>query len=272
MCKKDRETAKNDSLKVINPEASSSKGASSATGTLYAIGVGPGDPELITLKASKILGSIKYLFAATSKGEKESLALKIAMPHVKNGPEIIPLMFPMVRDKEALEKAWNEAAKKVCEPLFKGMDAAFVTLGDPSTYSTFTYLHRKLKAMAPGLKVEIIPGITSFQAAAARLQVPLAEAEESLAVVSGAKGSREIRQILPYCDNLVIMKAYRHYGEIVRCLEEMGLAQKTMAVRRVGLEGESVTTRLKEWDGQKPSYFTLLLTKKGKREKKLHDS
>ncbi len=241
-------------------------------GTLYAIGVGPGDPDLITLKALKVLERTEYLFAATSKGEKKSLALEIARPHLKMGPEITPLVFPMTRDKEVLEKAWLEAAQKVLTPLSNGKSATFVTLGDPCTYSTFTYLFRKLMEIEPEVRVEIIPGITSFQAAAARLKVPLAEGEESLGVVSGAKGSGEIRNIIHHCDNLVIMKAYRHYDDIVKCLEEMDLADKTMAVRRVGLEGESITTKLKDWDGEKPSYFTLLLTKKWKKHKKLHHS
>ncbi len=242
------------------------------SGTLYAVGVGPGDPELLTIKGKRVLERVKYVFSATSKREKESLALDIARPFLKEDAQIVPLVFPMVRDKKILEEAWTNAAKKVLELLGTGSDGAFVTLGDPCTYSTFTYLHRTVTTLLPGTKVEIIPGITSFQAAAARVKSPLAEGEESLAVVSGAKGSKEIKRLAHHVDNLVIMKAYRHYNKVVDCLDELGLLRGTVAVRRVGLEGESVTGKLRDWDGHRPSYFTLLIAKKNREDKKLHNS
>ncbi len=242
------------------------------TGTLYAVGVGPGDPELLTIKGRRVLEEVSCVFSATSKGSRHSLALDIASPFLKSDAKVIPLVFPMVRDKKLLERAWQDAAKKVIEPLGRGANVAFVTLGDPCTYSTFTYLHRTLLSMEDRLHVEIIPGITSFQAAAARIKTPLSEGEESLSVVSGAKGSAEIEKIASCTDNLVIMKAYRHYNKIVKCLEKLGLLDKTVAVRRVGLQGESVTRRLKEWNGDKASYFTLLLAKKENRARKLHNS
>ncbi len=239
-------------------------------GTLYAIGVGPGDPELVTVKAAKVLERTKYLFAATSGKNQKSLALSVASFYLKNNPQIIRLVFPMVRDKAILQQAWQDAALRIIEILSKGDDATFVTLGDPSTYSTFTYLLRSITDKDPHIKVQVIPGITSFQAAAAKLKIPLAEGEESLTIVSGAKGSNEIRRTITQCDNMVILKAYRHYQQIIETLEELGLKGKTVAARRVGLEGESITKKLNKWDGQKPSYFTLLITKKGTKGKKLH--
>ncbi len=242
------------------------------SGTLYAVGVGPGDPELLTIKGKRVLERVKYVFSATSKREKKSLALDIARPFLKEDAQIVPLVFPMVRDKKVLEEAWKNAAQKVLELLGTGSDGAFVTLGDPCTYSTFTYLQRTVTSLLPETKVEIIPGITSFQAAAARVKSPLAEGEESLAVVSGAKGGKEIKRLAHHVDNLVIMKAYRHYNEVVDCLDELGLLKGTVAVRRVGLDGESVTEKLRDWDGHKPSYFTLLISKKNREDKKLHNS
>ncbi len=240
-------------------------------GTLYAIGVGPGDPELITLKAKRILETVKSVFSATSNPKKESLALKIVSPHLNHHSKILPLVFPMTRDEKSLECAWQAAAKKVLSVLDAGEDAAFVTLGDPCTYSTFTYLHRTVTEIEPEIEIEIVPGITSFQAAAARLKIPLTEAEESLVVVSGAKGGMEISRAAKKFDNLVIMKAYRHYDEIVRCLDELGLLDNTVAVRRVGLSGESITSKVADWNGNEPSYFTLLITKKGETKKKLQN-
>ncbi len=232
-----------------------------ATGILYGIGVGPGDSNLLTLEAVEILGRVKWIFAASSNRNGKSLALEIASSYFNERANVQPLYFPMTRDKERLEEAWQANCQKVQNVLTMPDDAAFVTLGDPSTYSTFTYLLRKLNCNNEfGWK--IVPGITSYQASAAVLGLPLAEAEESLTIVSGAKGIDELEMALTYSDNIIIMKAYRHYREIVRLLKEKGLADRTVAVRRCGLPGQEISFDIEEWDGEERSYFTLLIVKK----------
>jgi len=238
------------------------------SGKLYGIGVGPGDPQLLTIKAMKILEKMKYIFTAASDSSGRSLALEIVSDYIAPDAKVHPLHFPMTRKKERLERAWRENCEKVKKVLSLPEDAAFITLGDPSTYSTFTYLMRKLDQIVD-LRCEIVPGITSYQASAALAGLPLAEAEESITIVSGAKGTRELERALTYSDNIVIMKAYRHYREIVKFLKEKGLAGQSVAVRRCGLPGEEISLKIDEWNGEEKSYFTLLIVKKRPLHKKL---
>ena len=159
-------------------------------GHLYGIGVGPGDPELLTMKAARILGCVDLILAASSTKNEGSLALDIARPHLSPGAEIISLGFPMTRSGDALRAAWEENARLVLAELEKGRDAAFLTLGDPMLYSTFAYLLRTLRGLAPDQSVTVVPGITSFQAAAAATETVLAEGSENLLVLPGIR--REI--------------------------------------------------------------------------------
>ena len=240
-------------------------------GILFGIGVGPGDPELLTLKAQKLLLRIKYVFTATSGHSKESLALKIASPHLRKDAIVYPLSFPMTREKKELKKAWEKNAQNVLNILNKGEDAIFLTLGDPSTYSTFTYLYRTLYKLDETIKIKVIPGITSFQAAAATLQIPLVESEESFVVISGAKGTEEFKKVIECCDNIVILKAYKKYNDLVSCIEDYNLIDNAIGIRHIGLKEESIAWDITQWDGDKPSYFTLILIKKSKPSKRLAD-
>jgi precorrin-2/cobalt-factor-2 C20-methyltransferase len=240
-----------------------------ALGKLCAIGVGPGDSELLTIKAVRRLKDMKTVFAAISNKQQDSLSVQIARPYLNPGAELIPLHFPMVRDKQLLENVWTENARKVLDVLRRPADAAFITLGDPSTYSTFTYLIRHIEYLEPGIEAEIIPGITSYQAAAARTGVPLAQGEESLAIVSGARGGQELKQMLGVADNLVVLKVYRYFREILEVIREEDLLDKSVAVRKCSLPGESISRDIETWEGDRPSYFTLLLVKKQDKGKKV---
>jgi len=231
-------------------------------GTLYGIGVGPGDPELITLKAVNRLRKVDVVFAAASTKNEASLALSIASPHVRGNAEIVRLDFPMTRDQEVLEKAWRANADLVAAHLAQEKDAAFLTLGDPLTYSTFGYLLRTLNGLLTEIPVVVIPGITSYQAAAAHTGRVLAESGENLAVVSGVAEEEELERILSAADSAVILKAYKNMPTIRRVLAKLGLADAAVFVTRLGHEGEEVITGLANVP-DKPSYFSLLLVRRG---------
>ena len=233
-------------------------------GTLYGIGVGPGDPELITLKAVKILKTMDVVFAAASTKNSHSLAMEIVSPHLKKDIPVVRLGFPMTRDQNTLNMAWQENARKVVDTLKDGKDAAFITLGDPMFYSTFGYVMRTIKETSHDIPIKIIPGITSYQAGAAASGRVLAEAEESFTVISGALGAEKLKQAINYTDNLVILKVYRNYREIMGALEEMGLTSKAILISRCGLDGEEIVYDLKKRPETTPSYLSLLLTRKGK--------
>lgn len=232
-------------------------------GTLFGIGVGPGDPELLTLKALKILRQVPHIFAAASSKNSYSIALNIVRSHL-NGAEIENLPFPMTKDPELLAKAWEGNARRVLAVLEAERDAAFVTLGDPLTYSTFGYLLKTLQQLNPDLKVVTVPGVTSYCAAAAVSQTPLSEGEESFYVVSGALGAARLREALACTDTVVILKTYRHFPEIYQALAELNLLDCATFISRVGLEGETVVRNLRELEGRPLPYLSMIIVKKPK--------
>jgi len=130
-------------------------------GKLYGIGVGPGDPELIPLKSIRILKTIDVLFAASSSKNDYSYALEIARPHLGKNIQTIRLSFPMTADIEREKHAWRKNAETVIEHLNQGKDAAFITIGDPLTYSTYAYLVKEVKRLSPDTVINTIPGITN---------------------------------------------------------------------------------------------------------------
>lgn len=232
-------------------------------GTLYGIGVGPGDPELLTLKAVRILGEVDVIFAAASTKNDYSTAYAIAKPHLKDGVRIVQLGFPMTKDKDALESAWRANAEAVAEVLDAGRNAAFLTLGDPLTYSTYGYLQRTLLSMNPDLKLRAVPGITSFHAAAARIGLVLCESKESLLITSGVADSARLEEQLNSADNAVILKAYKNFDEIRALLTKLRLADTTVLVSRLGMDEESILMDIKDAPKQ-PHYFSLALVKRNR--------
>ena len=236
-------------------------------GTLFGIGLGPGDPDLITLKAAKILRQVDIVFAAASTKNGYSLAEEIASAHLKGEVPLVRLGFPMTRDRKKLRTAWEENASKVIHTLRKGKDAAFVTIGDPMTYSTFGYIMRTIREKYPDVPIEIIPGITSYQAAAAAAEEILAEAEESFTVISGALGAKKLREVIDHTDRVVMLKVYREYKEIMDVLDQLHLIRGSVLVSRCGLDGERIIRNLEDGIDSAPPYLSLLLiSKKGRRK------
>ena len=230
-------------------------------GTLYGVGVGPGDPELLTLRAARVLGTVRTVFTAASPKNDYSTAHDIARPHLPEGVRTVRLDFPMTRDTTLLRAAWEANAAAVREHLQAG-DGAFLTLGDPMTYSTFGYLLRVLcEDGGERPPVDVVPGITSYQAAAARTQTVLTESGENLLVMSGVCDAARLRAQLDVADNAVILKAYKNFREIRETLEDLGLAEKSLFVTKVGQEDERIFRSLREAP-DKPHYFSLVLVKK----------
>jgi precorrin-2/cobalt-factor-2 C20-methyltransferase len=231
-------------------------------GTLYGIGVGPGDPDLITVKAIRVLNNVAVIFSAASTKNTYSLAADIVSSHLKKETPIVCLDFPMTRDKKRLRKSWEENAEKVIASIKKGLDVAFITLGDPMTYSTFGYLMSTIKEMGPGIPVKIIPGITSYQAASASVGQVLVEGKEFLTIVSGTMGAQKLKELTAHSDNIVMLKVYHNYKEIIRTLDELNLTSKAILVSRSGLDGEEIVHDLKKNVKKIPPYLSLLLIRK----------
>jgi precorrin-2/cobalt-factor-2 C20-methyltransferase len=230
-------------------------------GHLYGIGVGPGDPELLTVKAARILKQVDLILAASSTKNEESLALNIARPHLRPEAEIIRLGFPMTRSEHTLRTAWEENARLVLSQLQKGRDAAFLTLGDPLLYSTFAYLLRTLRGLAPDQAVTVVPGITSFQAAAAATETVLAESGENLLILPGIREARSLRRSVEGADNAVILKAYTNFRAIRKELRTFPAESRCIFASKVGMEGELIARSLDQAPDN-PTYLSLLLLTK----------
>lgn len=231
-------------------------------GTLFGIGVGPGDADLITLKAVKVLKSVSVVFAAASTTNSHSLAERIVSPHLNGDAPILRLNFPMTHDKAKLHSAWQENARQILTVLKKGEDAALITLGDPMTYSTFGYVMRTIRDTAPDIRIEIIPGITSYHAGSASAGWVLAEGEESFTVISGALGSEKLKEVIDHTDTVVMLKVYRNYQEIMDTLNQLNLTDRSVLISRCGLAEENIIRDLKECPKDIPPYLSLLIIRK----------
>jgi precorrin-2/cobalt-factor-2 C20-methyltransferase len=231
-------------------------------GTFYGIGVGPGDPDLITLKAIKVLGQVDIVFAAASTKNHHSLAMDIARPHIPAATAVELLHFPMTRNKAETHRAWSGNAERIIAELEAGRNAAFLTLGDSLTYSTFGYLLKYVKAKAPHLEVLPVPGITSYQAAACRLSTPLVEGEGTLMVVSGATGGDHLRALSQKPDTVVFLKAYRNLPDICSALEASGVYSYCVGVKNCGHASEQIFADMEQLCRQTPDYWTLVIAKK----------
>ena len=219
-------------------------------GTAYGVGVGPGDPGLMTLRAVSVIRACGVV-ALPGKHPQETAAYKIAVQAVPELPEkiLLPLEMPMVRDRSIMEKAHRAAAGRIEAYLDQGQDVACLTLGDPSVYSTFGYIQRHLED--DGYPVEIVPGVPSFCAAAARLKVPLAQWDEPLHILPAAHGDK-----LPAGRGACVLM--KPAGGLWASVRDSG--RRVWMVENCGMPGERV------WDGaenlpDEAGYFSILIAR-----------
>lgn len=231
------------------------------TGTLFGIGVGPGDPELIPIKAVRILSTVDSIFTAASTRNKYSLAVEIARAHIPSRTPIEKLEFPMSKERAVMENAWRRNAGRIAAVLEEGKSVAFLTLGDPLTYSTYGYIIRHLKEGWPHLPICTVPGITSYQAAAAATNQPLVEGEESLMIMSGIQGGERLRRMPEKPDNVVFLKAYRNVAGICQALESADMLAGSVAVVNCSRDDQAIIKDLRGMAQLPPNYWTLIIAK-----------
>lgn len=221
------------------------------SGTFYSVGVGPGDPMLITLKAIAVIEACEII-AVPNSGSGENLALKIAEKYI-GGKQILSCEMPMMRDKTRLDEHHDRVAHMLAEHLEKGEDVAFLTLGDPTIYSTAMYIHQRLKG--DGFATKIIAGVPSFCAAAASLGVALCEGGEMLQIVPASYPN--VDSALELSGNKVLMKS----GKSFASLKEKLHGKNAMMVERASMkdDGEKIHPRLDEADDA--GYFSLIIVK-----------
>ena len=209
-------------------------------GKLIGIGVGPGDTELLTMKAVKALKTVPVVFSPKSSKEKESIALSIVKPVLEERKDYKRLMlvepiFPMIEDKEELEKIWTSASEMIAQYLDSGRDVAFITLGDTSIFSTYSYVQKKL---IDRYEIETIPGITSFTACAAAKNKALVEQNDILTIVP--KIDDRLDEILEYSDSVVLMKASRNTTELEATIEAKNRPKEIYSVQNCTRENEKI--------------------------------
>ncbi len=237
-------------------------------GRLIGVSLGPGDPGLITRRAWEALTSDARWAWPVRRAGGESHALGIARRAGLTEPaDGLPLVFPMTYDVAVLARAWARAADAVLPVLRAGRDVAFLVEGDAGTYASFTYLARAVRALDAHVPVEVIPGVTSFQAAAAGLGQPLAETDDAVAIVPAGYGIGELDQLLPHFDTLVLLKVKSLLDAVLDWLKAHGLGDHAVFIEKAGTPEERVVHELETLRGCKVSYLSLMLVRNPGRER-----
>jgi precorrin-2/cobalt-factor-2 C20-methyltransferase len=239
-------------------------------GKFIGIGVGPGDPELITVKAVKALKMVDVVSVPKAHVNTPSMALgmvKQILAEREKPPEVLELVFPMTKDEHEVKRLWAKNAGIVAEKVESGKVIAFITLGDPMFYSTFIYLFQSLRQEYPEIKLEIIPGVTSLTACAASAQIPLAEKEEVIAIIPSDLDSKLIEETAKHADTLVFMKCAHRFKDLVPILERSSFTKNsTIAlVKRCTMPEEKVIVGklgdVQKWDIPE-DYFSMAIVKR----------
>ena len=232
-------------------------------GNFYGIGLGPGDPELLTLKAIHTIQRANCIFVPKSDSKEDSLALEIVKDYVK-GKRVIEQIYPMTKDKQTLNTAWLKAAEEIHTEVKNGYDVVYLTLGDPMTFSTYIYLLRHLSTMLPKQAIHTIPGIASYNAAACAANYPLLTGDERLAVIPVPKDITELRPILESFDTIVLMKVAKNLDEVVQLLEEMKLSENALFASYIGHKNAYLTCDIVSLKGRGRGYMSVLIVKQNK--------
>ncbi len=235
---------------------------------LTVIGLGPGDPELITLKGLRAIQAAEVVFVPRSRDGAQSMALRIAAPWLDPARQrVVELALLMVRDAAQVRPVWREAAATVAAHLDAGQRGVYLLLGDPLLYGTVTYLWRELAALAPHLQLRIIPGVTSFAAAAAAGALPLALADERLVVLPASHEDdlERLRRLLTEFETVVLLKAGPALPRIVAALEQTGLLDQALYAEYVGMPEELIARDLRGLDLHNRPYLSLVIVRRGDR-------
>jgi precorrin-2/cobalt-factor-2 C20-methyltransferase len=238
-------------------------------GKLYGIGIGPGDPELITVKGARIISKCEHVFVPKAKVQTQSLALRISRSYIDKNANVHELLFPMTSNQAELNSKWNASAETILETLKQGKDACFLTLGDPLLYSTYIYLIRSLKAIKPDIKIVTIPGIMALSAAASLTDFPLGQGKENVTIVPTADDLASIKDALSSGGTIVLMKIGKRLRAILDLLEEAGVIDDAVFISRAGQKDQRIETNLKKLKAadDKAGYMSIMLVHAKKENK-----
>lgn len=230
------------------------------SGTFYGIGVGPGDPELLTVKAIDALRAIDVLIAPKTEKKSDSVALSIAQPYLKPSVEIIYQTFPMVKDFAEETEVFKANTDEILHELQGGRNVGFATLGDPMFYSTYIYIFKLLEPC--GVKIVTIPGVPAFLAIAAQIGRPLAYGNDILTIIPATADLEAINTALDHAGATVLMKVYKNFPEVVDALQARGMIDKAVLVSRCGLDDEKIITDVAAHKQEHLNYLSTILTRR----------
>jgi len=239
-------------------------------GTLYVIGIGPGDAELITVKAVRILKKVPVLCFPKGREEGSSLALSVVKKVLTlDDKEIIEAYFPMRKAVCSceLDTRWYETVENILSRLNKGIDIAFITLGDPTIYSTFFYLYDRILELSPELNIEIVPGVSSINASASRAKISLGLADENIAVIPATYTPQGfLTSVFESFDTVVLMKVHRVFDKVLKTLTEMNLLKNAIYISRAGMDEEIIIRDIRAVKADDLNYFSILIVRKQGRD------
>lgn len=226
-------------------------------GKFYGIGVGPGDPKLLTIKAVDIIKNVDVLICPEGKKGKGSIAYEIVKEYIEDNAEIINLNFPMVYKEGELKNQWMKNIQIIYDKLVDGKDVGFITLGDPMLYSTYMYILPDIKKK--GIEVQTIPGITSFCASASRANTPLAMGDEILTIFPLRKNGEKLEEIMNDFDNLVVMKPSNQNEKLAEYIEKRRLEDNFILVSNCGTNKENITDDINSIKEGVPYLSTMII-------------
>jgi precorrin-2/cobalt-factor-2 C20-methyltransferase len=230
-------------------------------GTLYGVGVGPGAPDLMTLRSVRVLHSVPVIAIPRRSEYSPSLAWEIARPNVGEvpGQERLFLTFPMTKDPELLRPAWDVAFAQIGDRLERGLSVAFITEGDPLVYSTFIYLLRESAERWPGVPVEIVPAVSSITAVPAVTRTPLADGQERIAILPATYGVDDLSEVLRRFDTVILMKVGSVMPNVVEALEREDLVDRAFYVSKATTAQQRIVHDLRSLRNDRCDYFSMVV-------------
>ncbi len=238
---------------------------------LYCIGCGPGDPDLLTLKAINLIKNADIIYTPTAREGKPSVALSIVEKFINKGTEVHQLIFPMVKDFSKLKENWKNNALEITNSIRDGKKTVYLTVGDPSLYSTWIYIYKELIEKHKDIEVEIVPGITSIFSFSAEIKTPIGEGEEIIGIVPACYDLERLKIAAKCCDTLIFLKDGRYFNSVIENLITSGFPEDSdiFIAQDVSTSGEALQNRklsdlAKNPNENNDKYFSIMIAKKKK--------
>lgn len=238
---------------------------------LYCIGCGPGDPDLLTLKAIDIIKNADIIYTPTAREGKPSVALSIVEKFLNKDTEIHQLVFPMIKDFNNLKENWKNNTIEITNSIRKGKKTAYLTVGDPALYSTWIYIYKEIIKEHKDIEVEIVPGITSIFSFSAEIKTPIGEGEEIIGIIPACYNLDRLKIAAQCCDTLVFLKDGRHFNSVIEILMDSGFPKDSdifiaqdVSTNNEALQKRKLSELFMDPNENNDKYFSIMIAKKKK--------